>query len=75
MQCVCGHEMIKSDWNNKWVCKRCGRTKPIEVTVYDYIRNLTVCDMAEFLEKFIRENVRCPDAYEIQNRLNQLHQV
>lgn len=29
-KCVCGREMTLREWDNTWVCTRCGRKKPVE---------------------------------------------
>lgn len=48
-ECICGHEMTEASWKNKWVCHRCGRTKPIYITNSEYIRDMTNEEMAEWL--------------------------
>lgn len=48
-KCVCGHEMTKAEWKNQWVCHRCGRTKPINVSNAEYLRSMANEEMAEWL--------------------------
>lgn len=46
MICVCGHQMTRYDYKNKFVCCRCGRTRPI----LDTLTN------AEFMINLLQEN-------------------
>lgn len=43
--------MSPRDWSHEWVCKRCGRKRPMaaSMTNVDYIRSLTDEELAELL--------------------------
>jgi hypothetical protein len=50
MKCkACNREMAAQDWNHRWVCTRCGRTKPYAepMTNADHIRAMTDEELAE----------------------------
>lgn len=50
-KCVCGNEMTPRDWAHDWVCKRCGRKRPMEdpMTNADHIRAMGDEELAELL--------------------------
>lgn len=50
-KCICGQEMTLHDWENRWVCHRCGRFEYLEFpqTNADYIRKMSDWELAEFL--------------------------
>lgn len=50
-KCVCGHEMTKHDYEGKWVCHRCGRTKlyPSEIAREDFERTIRASDIYDAL--------------------------
>lgn len=58
-KCVCGNEMTPRDWSHEWVCKRCGRKRPIEtrMTNGDMIRAMTDYDLMEFLWKLDNQDL------------------
>lgn len=49
-QCICGHEMTKQDWYNRWCCYRCGRTQQIEEAKTNFER-IKEMDVDEFVEE------------------------
>lgn len=50
-KCVCGNEMFPRDWSHEWVCKRCGRKRPMAapMTNVDHIRSMTDEELAVLL--------------------------
>lgn len=56
-KCVCGNEMTPRDWSHEWVCKRCGRKRPMDIpmTNADHIRAMSDEELAALL--FSRLNV------------------
>ena len=50
-KCVCGNDMTAHDWEHRYVCHRCGRTKQYErpITNFDRIKSMSIEELAEFL--------------------------
>lgn len=50
-KCVCGNEMFPRDWSHEWVCKCCGRKRPMAapMTNVDHIRSMTDEELAVLL--------------------------
>lgn len=56
-KCVCGNEMSPKEWTHEWVCKRCGRKRPMEsyMTNGDSIRDMNDDELAAWLFQIQKE--------------------
>ena len=70
MYCVCNHEMTKHEYKNKWVCHRCGRSKPIVIQLTNREKMIELLEendaegLLDWLQEEFKDGVPNADYFE-----------